>query len=209
MEEAVNNLQRIQEENVMLYEKIANLKRMMKDSGENKDSIVIEDDVYSDPEAQLEQIEAECKVLKKEMQACVLEKRQIQTSIEEKQAHHRNILLPKIKVEEKNTEEFYSKVLSKCKTVSGIEFSSLRDLLNEIQSKRKFVSGLQDEHERLSRIIAFHHNTTSQNTEDTPTQKKVTIVPTFSTNPISSRAVRGRSRRRVSCFCEPKQGDIH
>lgn len=174
-------LQQIQAENSELHERIAKLKaqrHLANEEDQEKPDTNQTQEYAAEIEklkVQLNQEEANIVDLKKNLTTLMSNQQKIQAQIDEENNQVFQDLVPKLKKEEEETTKFYDEIINLCSQCEGVDIDSLKNLVREVQEKRKSVSQKTEEHQKILRLITFNKSQTNSNA--TPKQESNNTKP--------------------------------
>jgi hypothetical protein len=153
-----DQLQRLQIENASLYERIAMLKQQRSESDAPLDeslqaSYAAEIAGYK---SQLIVEERETGELKRELARLIKVQEEMQRRIESDNATITGMMLPQLRYEEQQTEQFYNSLLAKCANTPGIDVVALKALVEAVQAKRRTVAEETEANQKVIRLIRFN-----------------------------------------------------
>ena len=160
-------LQQIQTENSELHERIAKLKaqrHLANEEDQEKPDLAQSQEYAVEIEKlkeQLNQEEANIVELKKSLSSLLSNQQTIQAKIDEENNQVFQELTPKLKKEEEATTKFYDDLINLCSNYGGVDIEALKNLVHEVQEKRKSVSQKTEEHQKILRLIAFNKSQTN------------------------------------------------
>lgn len=166
-------LQQIQTENSELHERIAKLKAQRhlaneedqeKPDNNQSQEYAIEIEKLKE---QLNQEEANIVELKKNLNTLLSNQQTIQSKIDEENNQVFQELTPKLKKEEEETTKFYDELINLCSDCGGVDIEALKNLVHEVQEKRKSVTQKTEEHQKILRLIAFNKSQTNSSASTT------------------------------------------
>jgi hypothetical protein len=100
--------------------------------------------------------------LKRELHALIGTQEELQRRIEEETSVLSSTLAPLLQTEEAQTQSFYDSVLANCEGIDGIDLRQLRALVDGAQTKRRAVSDVTDENQKIHRLIGLNRAQTER-----------------------------------------------
>ena len=152
-----DEVQRLQEQNAKLHEKLASLKaqKMQIESSQDDQSQTYIDEVNSFKLQILKEEELH-KSLRIELKGLFQTQDKIQAQIEEGNKTIFTVLNPALKVEEDKTKAFFDDVIKKCDQSDEPNAPTLKSLIGLLLEKRDELNKKREENQKLNRLITMN-----------------------------------------------------